>query len=201
MNLYSKYGCLDDSVRAFEEIELKDVVTWNALLSSFLRHGLAKNALDAFASMRREGVLLSEFTLTSVLKACASLNALGQRKQIHGMVVVLGCDLVILSTALIDFYSDMGHISEALKVYSSLNNMMDNVMHNSLIRGSIKNRKYKESFSIMSKMRPNVVALTSALGACSENLDLWTGKQIHCVSLRFGFVDDTQLCNVILDIS
>ncbi|XP_022720517.1 pentatricopeptide repeat-containing protein At5g66500, mitochondrial [Durio zibethinus] len=199
MNLYSKYGCLDDSARAFEEIELKDVVTWNALISSFLRHGLAKKALDVFATMRREKVPHSEFTLCSVLKACSSLKAFEQGKQIHGLVVVFGRDLVILGTALIDFYSDIERISEALKVFSSLNNMMDSVMCNSLIRGCIKNRKYKEAFSIMSKMRPNVVALTSALGACSENSDLWVGKQIHCVALRFGFTDDTQLCNVILD--
>ncbi|EOY09720.1 Tetratricopeptide repeat-like superfamily protein, putative [Theobroma cacao] len=199
MNLYSKYGCLGDSVRAFEEIELKDVVTWNALISSFLRQGLAKEALDVFATMRRERVQLSEFTLCSVLKSCASLKAFEQGKQIHGLVVVFGRDLVILSTALIDFYSDVECISEALKVFSSLNNMMDNVICNSLIRGCFKNRKFREAFSIMSKMRPNVVALTSALGACSENVDLWIGKQVHCVALRYGFTDDTQLCNVILD--
>ncbi|OMO49680.1 hypothetical protein COLO4_38453 [Corchorus olitorius] len=199
MNLYSKYGCLDDSERAFEEIELKDVVAWNALISSFLRHDLAQRALDAFATMRREQVQLSEFTLCSVLKACASLKAFELGKQIHGLVVVLGRDLVILSTALIDFYSDVEHINEALNVYYSLKNIKDNVMRNSLIRGCINNRKYEEAFSIMSKMRPNVVALTSALGACSKNSDLWIGKQIHCVALRFGFTDDTQLCNVILD--
>ncbi|XVF87558.1 hypothetical protein PTKIN_Ptkin18bG0130000 [Pterospermum kingtungense] len=199
MNMYSKYGCLDDSVRAFKEIELKDVVTWNALISSFFRHGLAEKALDVFATMRRERVPLSEFTLCSVLKACSSLKAFRLGKQIHGLVVVFGRDLVILSTALVDFYSDMECISEALKVFSSLNSMVDNVMRNSLIRGCIKNRKYKEAFSIMSKMRPNVVALTSALGACSENSDLWIGKQIHCVTIRFGFTDDTQLCNVMLD--
>ena len=104
MNLYSKYGCLDDSVRAFEEIGLKDVVTWNALISSFLRHGLAKKALDVFATMRRKRVPPSEFTFCSVLKALSSLKAFGQGKQIHGLVVVLGHDLVILSTALIDLF-------------------------------------------------------------------------------------------------
>ncbi|XWS48702.1 hypothetical protein CRYUN_Cryun13aG0099000 [Craigia yunnanensis] len=113
MNLYSKYGCLDDSVRAFEEIGLKDVMTWNALISSFLRHGLTKKSLDVFATMRKERVSPSEFTFSSVLKACSSLKAFGQGKQIHGLVVVFGLDLMILNTTLIDFYSDMERISEA----------------------------------------------------------------------------------------
>ncbi|KAK8678254.1 hypothetical protein V6N13_143759 [Hibiscus sabdariffa] len=126
MNMYSKYGFLGDSGRAFEEIELKDVVTWNALISSYLRHGLAKEALDVFAAMRREKVLLSEFTLCSVLKACSFLKVPGLGKQIHGLVVVFGRDLVILSTALIDFYSDMERVSDALKVFSSLSDIKDN---------------------------------------------------------------------------
>ena len=42
----------------------------------------------------------------------------------------------------------------------------------------------------MSKMRVNVVVLNSTLEASSEYSNLWIGKQIHCVALRFGFTDD-----------
>ncbi|GLU13751.1 hypothetical protein SLE2022_303660 [Rubroshorea leprosula] len=198
LNMYSKNGCLDDSVRVFEEVEFRDVVIWNALLSGFLRQGLAQEAFSVFAEMKRERVEFSEFTLCSVIKACASMKAFRQGRQVHGLVVVLGRDLVILSTALIDFYADVGHISEAMKVFSSLKGGIDSVMCNSLLVGCIKNQNYEEAFSIMSRMRPNVVALTGALSACSENSNLWIGKQIHCVALRFGFID-TQLCNVLLD--
>lgn len=199
MDMYSKYGLLGESVEAFKEIELKDVVTWNALLSSFLRHGLAKEAFGVFQAMTRERVEFSEFTLSSVLKACALLKAFRLGKQVHGLVVVLGRDLVFLSTALIDFYSAVGCISEAMNVFNGFNGRVDPVMKNSLISGCVQNKKYKEAFSIMSTMRPNVVALTSALAACSENSDLWIGKQIHCVALRFGFIYETQMCNVMLD--
>ena len=44
---------------------------------------------------------------------------------------------------------------------------------------------------IMNKMRVNVVVLNSALETCSEYSNLWIGKQIHCVALRFGFTYDT----------
>ncbi|KAL5754609.1 hypothetical protein ACOSP7_022829 [Xanthoceras sorbifolium] len=200
MDMYSKYGYLAEAVKVFEEMEFKDVVTWNALLSSFLRHGLAKESIGIFAAMTRsERVELSEFTLCSVLKACAFLKAIRQGKQVHGLIVVLGRDLVVLGTALVDFYSVVGFISEAMKVFSGLNGRVDDIMRNSLISGCVQNRKYKEAFFIMSTMRPNVIALTSALAACSENLDLWIGKQIHCVVLRFGFTFDPQLCNVLLD--
>ncbi|KAH0971214.1 hypothetical protein GBA52_023370 [Prunus armeniaca] len=199
MDMYSKYGYLEDSVRAFKEMEFKDVVTWNALLSSFLRHGLAREALGAFEAMREERVEISEFTLCSLLKACASLKASPQGKQVHGMVVVMGRDMLILGTALIDFYSAVGCISEAMKVFCGLNCRKDDAMFNSLVAGCVRNKKYKEALSIMSTMKPNVIALTSALTACSENSNLWIGKQIHCVAMRHGFTSDTQMCNVLLD--
>jgi pentatricopeptide repeat protein len=200
MDMYSKYGFLGDSVKVFDEMEFRDIVTWNALLSSFLRvDGLAKEALGVFEAMRKEGMEVSEFTLCSVLKACALLKAFRQGKQVHGMVVVMGRDLVVLGTALIDFYSAVGCIEEGIKVFSSLHCRKDDVMRNSLISGCVRNQKYEEAFSIMCMMKPNVVALTSTLAACSENSDLWIGKQVHCVALRQGFTFDTQLCNVLLD--
>ncbi|KAF3439029.1 hypothetical protein FNV43_RR17304 [Rhamnella rubrinervis] len=199
MDMYSRYGNLDDSVRIFEEMEFKDVVTWNALLSSFLRCGLVQRAFGLFMEMKRDRVEFSEFTLCSVLKACASLKAFRQGKQVHGLVVVMGRDMVVLGTALIDFYSDVGHISKAIKVFSSLNCRKDNVMCNSLIFGCVQNKKYEEVFSIIRTKKPNVVALTCTLTACSENSNLWIGKQIHCVAIRHDFTSETQMCNVLLD--
>ncbi|KAF9678288.1 hypothetical protein SADUNF_Sadunf07G0019300 [Salix dunnii] len=196
MDMYSKYGCLGESVKVFEEMEFRDVVTWNALVSSFLRHGLAKEALGIFRAMRRERVEMTEFTLCSVLKACAFIKAFRQGKQVHGLVIVMGRDLVVLGTALIDFYSNVGYIGEAMKVYSCLSCREDEVLRNSLIAGCVKHGRYEEAHLVMSSMRPNAVALTTALSACSDNSDLWVGMQIHCVALRFGFIANTQVCNV-----
>ncbi|TXG59678.1 hypothetical protein EZV62_014251 [Acer yangbiense] len=106
---------------------------------------------------------------------------------------------VFYGTALVNFYSVVGLITEAMKVFSGLDGRVDDIMRNSLISGCIRNRKYKDAFFIMNSMRPNVVALTTALAACSVNSDSWIGKQIHCVALRFGLTFDTQFCNVLLD--
>ncbi|CAA7056951.1 unnamed protein product [Microthlaspi erraticum] len=199
INMYSKYGYLADSVTVFESVEDKDVVSWNALLSGFLRNGKGKEALGVFAAMYRERVEISEFTLCSVVKTCASLKILQQGKQVHAMVVVTGRDLVVLGTAMIGFYSSVGLMSEAMKVYMILNVHTDEVMLNSLISGCIRNRNYKEAFLLMSRQRPSARVLTSSLAGCSDNSDLWIGKQIHCVALRNGFVSDSKLCNGLLD--
>ncbi|GAB4840535.1 hypothetical protein Ancab_021304 [Ancistrocladus abbreviatus] len=199
MDMYSKYGLMEESFRVFAEMGFKDVVTWNALLSNFVRHGKLKKALRVFEDMKRDGVGFTGFTLCSVLKACMHLKAYKQGMQIHGLIVVMGRDLVVLNTALIEFYSNMGLIDTAIKIYRSPKTGRDKVMCNSFVHVCIKNGKYKEAFSILSSIRPNVVALTTALAGCSQNSDLWIGKQVHCIAIRFRFVNETQLCNALID--
>ncbi|KAL3527126.1 hypothetical protein ACH5RR_011782 [Cinchona calisaya] len=199
IDMYSKYGQLGDSVSAFYEMGYRDVVAWNAILSSYLRHGLPQKAVDLFVDMRKERLEFSEFTLCSVLKACTSLKAYQKGKQIHALILVLGRDLVVLSTALINFYSNLGQIDEAVEIYRTLSWRKDDIMYNSLISGCVRNKRYDAAMSIMSLIRPNAVALTSALSACSENSDIWIGKQIHGVMIRQEFIHDTQLSNALLD--
>lgn len=199
LDMYSRHGSLDESLKVFDEMLHKDVVAWNALLSCFLRCGHPREAVGVLRAMGRENVELSEFTLCSVLKCCASLKALELGRQVHGLVVLLGRDLVVLSTALIDFYSSVGYVDHALNVFYGLKGWKDDMMHNSLVSGCIRNRRYGEAFKVMSLVNLNAVALTSVLVCCSEELDSLTGKQVHCVAVRRGFTFDTQLCNVLLD--
>lgn len=200
IDMYSKHGNLVDSITVFDSVEDRDVVSWNALLSGFLRNGKGKEALGVFAAMYRDDkVSISEFTLSSVVKTCASLKILQQGKQVHAMVVVTGRDLVVLGTSIISFYSSVGLMSEAMKVYFGLNVRTDEVMLNSLISGCIRNRNYKDALLLMSRQRPNVRVLVSSLASCSDNSDLWIGKQIHCVALRYGFLSDSKLCNGLMD--
>ncbi|CAN0919267.1 Pentatricopeptide repeat-containing protein At5g66500, mitochondrial, partial [Linum grandiflorum] len=199
MDMYSKYGYLGDSVAVFGEMESPDVVSWNALISSYLREDLAEEALGAFVAMRDRRVEFSEFTLCSVVKACDLLKASLLGKQVHSLVIVMGRDMVVLGTALIDFYSAVGEIRQALRIFTGLSWKKDNVMWNCLVSGCVKNRRYKEAFGVVSMMRPNSIGLTSILTACSEISDLQTGMQVHCVATRYGFVSQTQLCNALLD--
>ncbi|KAK8468844.1 hypothetical protein PHAVU_006G134044 [Phaseolus vulgaris] len=199
VDMYSKCGSLDEAVKVFDEMSQRDVVAWNALLSCFLRCDLPVEAVGVLRAMGRENVEVSEFTLCSALKCCASLRALELGRQVHGLVVCMGRDMVVLSTALIDFYSSVGCVDDALKVFCSLKGSKDDMIYNSLVSGCVRNRRYGEAFRVMGSVRPNAVALTSALVGCSENLDLWAGKQMHCVAVRQGFTRETQLCNALLD--
>ena len=82
-------------------------------LERYVRHGLPEEALVVFREIRQEGVWLSESTLCSLLKACTLLKAFQQGKKVHALVVVMGRDLAVLDTALIDFYTNFALIEES----------------------------------------------------------------------------------------
>lgn len=66
--------CEDDDVVAakfmFDCMPVKNVLSWNALINGYGVNGCAKEALEVFAAMLREGFEPNEITMTSVLSAC-----------------------------------------------------------------------------------------------------------------------------------
>ncbi|XP_068643378.1 pentatricopeptide repeat-containing protein At5g66500, mitochondrial-like isoform X3 [Aristolochia californica] len=62
-----------------------------------------------------------------------------------------------------------------------------------------QNREYEVAFDLSRKMKPNAIALTTILAACSDISDLSKGKEIHCLVIRKGLEADTLLCNALLD--
>ncbi|XP_068643376.1 pentatricopeptide repeat-containing protein At5g66500, mitochondrial-like isoform X2 [Aristolochia californica] len=199
LDMYSKYNLVAEALLVFQEIPFKDVVAWNALLSCFIRHGLPNDAVSFFQEMRKSGVMYTAFTLCSLLKACCLSRNLLLGKQIHTQVIVIGIVSVIEATALVDFYSNCGLMSHAVQVFCKLNCPKDDAIYNSLLAGCIQNREYEVAFDLSRKMKPNAIALTTILAACSDISDLSKGKEIHCLVIRKGLEADTLLCNALLD--
>ncbi|PKU80737.1 pentatricopeptide repeat-containing protein At5g66500, mitochondrial-like isoform X1 [Dendrobium catenatum] len=200
LDMYSNISLIDDALFVFEEMRTKDVVAWNALLSSLVIHNLAVKAVDAFRSMLGSGVSFTGFTLCSLLKAFAALRTLRLGRQIHAWVVITGYDSLVMATTLIDFYSSCAQVHMAIGVFNKVGCPKDSAIHNAVANACVKNGCFQEVFALLGEMRPlNEVLLTSALSACAESLNLLYGREIHCVIFRHGFVFDTILFNALMN--
>ncbi|XP_072998452.1 pentatricopeptide repeat-containing protein At5g66500, mitochondrial-like [Typha latifolia] len=199
LGAYSKSGHLHCALSLFDEMPSRDTVTWNALISCLVRHGRNASAISAFQTMVREDVKFTEFTLCSVLKACAASCMLRQGRQIHSWVVANGYNCVVMGTALIDFYSSCGLIQDSFEVFAGLNCLKDVAIYNAMISGCLRNGRLKEAFLMLGKMKPNGITLTSALSACSDTLNLAYGKQVHCAMIRRWHDSETISCNALID--
>lgn len=68
---YGKMGCFEYVNTIFNMTLVKEVCTWNAMISSLGLNGREKDALDMFTLMIEKGLHPNEVTFVGVLSACA----------------------------------------------------------------------------------------------------------------------------------
>lgn len=122
VDLYAKVGELDSAQQVFDEMPLRDVPTWNALIAGLAQGSRPKDALALFWRMRADGVVLpNEITVVGALSACAQMGAAGEGRDVHSYAGELGLDTnVRVCNALIDMYAKCGSVERACEVFDGM---------------------------------------------------------------------------------
>ncbi|XP_042422060.1 pentatricopeptide repeat-containing protein At3g13880-like [Zingiber officinale] len=190
IDMYSKCGKIGEARLVFASSTEVDDVSWNSLISSYVRIGWDEETLRTFAQIHRLGIQMNPFALGSVLKSCSNIsNAVELGKMIHGCITKVGLDSnVFLGSALIDLYSKNGLLDEALEVFKSLSDP-NVVVFNSMIAGFSRSEMDRdkvevEAVRLFSEMlrrgiRPSKFTLSGMVKACSLIADFEVGRQIH----------------------
>ncbi|RWW31540.1 hypothetical protein GW17_00003826 [Ensete ventricosum] len=191
IDMYSKCGGISDASLVFDSSSELDDVSWNSMISAYVRIGWDEETLRTFAKMARLGIKLNPFALGSVLKSCSSLsNSVILGKMVHGCIIKVGLDSnVFAGSAMIDLYAKNGCLSEAAMVFNSVPDP-NVVVFNSMIAGFSRletdgNNEHNYDavclFSEMQRrgMRSSKFTFSSVLRACNFPDGFELGKQIH----------------------
>nr|GEW21536.1 elongation factor 2-like [Tanacetum cinerariifolium] len=76
LDMYGKCGALAEARLVFEEMQIRDAVSWNAIIVAYEQNGNVDETLHLLVWMLCSGLESDEFTFGSVLKACAGLQSL-----------------------------------------------------------------------------------------------------------------------------
>ncbi|KAL1545053.1 Pentatricopeptide repeat-containing protein crr2, chloroplastic [Salvia divinorum] len=71
VTMYARCGDLELGENVFNQMDKRDVVTWNSMISSYAIHGLGSKALAKFQEMVKLGVSPTPISFISVLGACS----------------------------------------------------------------------------------------------------------------------------------
>ncbi|RVW40031.1 Pentatricopeptide repeat-containing protein [Vitis vinifera] len=71
VDMFSRCGCIEESMRVFDEMGERNVLTWTALINGLAVHGRSAEALRMFYEMRNHGFQPDHVTFTGVLVACS----------------------------------------------------------------------------------------------------------------------------------
>ncbi|KAJ7534043.1 hypothetical protein O6H91_13G076700 [Diphasiastrum complanatum] len=76
VDMYGKCGDLEKAHQVFDNLNRRDVVLFNALISGYSKHGFGQQAVDVFKLMLQEGMKPTDVTFVAVLSACSHANLL-----------------------------------------------------------------------------------------------------------------------------
>jgi pentatricopeptide repeat protein len=82
VDMYAKCGGLAKAEQILEELPIRNVVTWCALIAGYAQQGQGLEALVCFKRMQSEGISPNDVTLLSVLSACSHSGLLDEAQML-----------------------------------------------------------------------------------------------------------------------
>lgn len=189
VTLYGKCGSLEDSHRLFDEIQIKDHVSWTALVTGYAQFGKAQETIELFETMLAEGVKPDGVTFIGVLSACSRAGLVEKGKAYfdsmvndHGIIPLLDH-----YTCLIDLYGRAGRLEEAKNLIDQMPCSPDAIGWSALLSACRVHRNMEigkwaaESLAELDPLNPaNYVLLShmhAAQGSWEESAKLRKGMR------------------------
>ncbi|XP_057818774.2 putative pentatricopeptide repeat-containing protein At3g23330 [Cryptomeria japonica] len=200
IGMYSKCGEVEDARRVFDKMPHRDVISWNATISSCTQNGYYKEALRLYQQMEEPDMI----TIATVLHACASLADVSEGMAIHEYVIKSGLQLdLFASTSLIDMYAKCNKIESSRQIFDKMSRK-DVVLWNAMIAGYAHNGYCDETLALfremqLSGLKPTHVTIASVMPACAQLTLLQYGKSIHAYVVRGGFNSNAFVNSALID--
>ncbi|KAA8533159.1 hypothetical protein F0562_033308 [Nyssa sinensis] len=182
----------DSALQLFDEMPIRDVITWNLLISGHGRYGFPDRALYLYSQMVSHGTKETSSTFSSVLGICTAAGFHQAGIQVHCRVILFGFSMnIFVRSSLVDLYIHMGLVDIALGLFNDFperNLAMWNLVlcgfcelgrSNELLR-SYTNMK-------MEGIKPNGLTLCYLIRGCGNERFLDGGNQLHCYTIKFGW--------------
>ncbi|MQM09317.1 hypothetical protein Taro_042185 [Colocasia esculenta] len=190
---YAKCGDLATARQLFDEIPMKDPVSWNSMIAGYSQSEHPQEALLLLHKMLRDdtGSKPDYVTLVGLLPACAKLAAAHEGLWIHSYTIKLGMEVdVVLASGLIAMYANSGRLHVARDIFDRVPEK-NIVVWNAIIKGYGMYGHASEALYLFSQMLsmglvPDSICVLSILSACSHAGMVDKGWEIFCLMEEYG---------------
>lgn len=204
VDMYAKSEDLENARKVFDRVPERNVVSWTSMLSGSIQNGFAEEGLVLFNEMRKDNVHPSEYTMVSVLAACAMLGCLHQGRWIHGSVIKDGLSTnSFISASLLDMYAKCEKVEDARHVFDELE-FVDIVLWTAMIVGYTQNKSPLDALQLFLHKKfvsivPNSVTIATVISASAQLRHLPLGRSIHAIGVKLGTMESDVVRNALVD--
>ncbi|XP_061356278.1 pentatricopeptide repeat-containing protein At3g16610-like [Gastrolobium bilobum] len=204
VDVYGKCGSGKACMKVFDEMDERNEVSWNAIITSFSFRGLYMDALDVFRLMIDAGMRPNSVTISTMLPVLGELGLFKLGMEVHGFSLRTAIESdIFIANSLIDMYAKSG----SSRIASTVFNKMDDrniVSWNAMVANYAQNRLEFAAVELIRQMQahgetPNNVTFTNVLPACARLGFLNVGKEIHARIIQAGCAFDLFVSNALTD--
>ncbi|GAB2219622.1 hypothetical protein Droror1_Dr00007259 [Drosera rotundifolia] len=180
--MYSKWGRVGDARKVFDEVRVRDVVVWTAIVVGYVRNGEAGMGLECVREMCRQCERPNHRTLEAGMIACGNLMGLREGMCLHGFGIKEGFDgYSEVQSGILSLYSKCGAAENAWLVFCEMDHK-DLVCWTAVIAAYAKGGHVNECLLLFSSMLvaglyPDGIAI-SCVASCFDG-NAREGKAFH----------------------
>lgn len=182
ITMYAKFESIDDSVKVFEELDYREIISWNALISGYAQNRLCQDALKTFLLAIVESTP-NNYTFGSVLSAIGDAHDISMKygQRCHSFLIKLGSVTdPIIAGALLDMYAKRGSICESERVFSETPHRSQ-FAWTAIISAYAGHGDYDSVIKLFKEMdkegvMPDSITFLSVLSACSRKGTVEMGR-------------------------
>ncbi|KAK9706154.1 hypothetical protein RND81_07G107500 [Saponaria officinalis] len=190
ISMYAKFESMEDAVKVFEELEFRDVISWNTLISGYDQNRLYQEAFEAFRRAISE-TGPNEYTFGSILSAIGSAESISLRygQRCHSHLLKFGLNTnPIVSAALLDMYAKRGSLSESKTIFND-SIQKTQFSWTAIISAHARHGDYDSVMTIFDQMKqegvtPDSITFLSMLTACGRKGMVDMGRKIWDVMVK-----------------
>ncbi|KAH9666774.1 putative pentatricopeptide repeat-containing protein [Citrus sinensis] len=170
---YINRGQVDMARQYFDQMPERDYVLWTAMIDGYLRVNRFREALTLFREMQTSNIRPDEFTIVSILTACANLGALELGEWVKTYIDKNKVkNDIFVGNALIDMYCKCGDVEKAQRVFWEMLRK-DKFTWTTMIVGLAINGHGDKGLDMFSQMLrasiiPDEVTYVGVLSACTH---------------------------------
>ncbi|XP_031128728.1 pentatricopeptide repeat-containing protein At2g46050, mitochondrial [Ipomoea triloba] len=210
LHVYVKCNEFFYACKLFDEMWMRNVVTWNTLIC-----GLADSTgsfmlnfdfgFRYFKRMMMESVPPDRITYSGLFRICGEVTGgFEAGRGLHCLVVKLGfCKDCFINCALIGFYGKFELVGDAKLVFEGAK-MRDLVLWNAMVSCYVSNGLGEEAFQIyalmlLNRFKADLFTFASLLNCCAKLVYHELGRQIHGLVFKLCFDMDVVVGSAIID--
>nr|POE87011.1 pentatricopeptide repeat-containing protein, chloroplastic [Quercus suber] len=163
VDMYAKCGDIVKARKVFDKIASRDLVSWNAILTGYVRHGLLVEALAIFDQMLQEGYEPDSVAISTML---TSLSSLKPALQLHAWMEDTGTvPDSITFVSILSACAHLGLVKDGERLYS-------------MMRGKYRISPIMEHYACMVNLYGRAGLINEAYATIVETMEFEAGPTV-----------------------